>query len=342
MRSVLRPTTERDGPELISFLLRARSESLPSESTRPDLLYWKFWAAREDYVEPRSYVLERNGRIIAHAGIWPMVLRTTTGTYRGCHLFDWAADPNVLGAGVAIIQRIYRLFDFLYAIGGAKITQKIIPAIGFEKIGEAWSGARPLRPLRQMLSHQYADWRIPARFVRNALWSLIPAKTKVKGWALSDRFNEALCPSLLLENVPTAAHSDAFFRYLKHCPTAEIKTFELEKEGHFVGRIVLSFLHNQVRIVGVWLNHPTSDGLCAAYRLAQDAAGSMAEAFEVVCSGSSLVSETAAIAAGLRIRGRTPIYVLCARQSPIPASFEFQIADNDAVFQSDGGPSYWT
>jgi hypothetical protein len=334
MKSVLRPTTQDDAPEVISFL----TPLLQRESLRPDLLYWKLWAPREDYTEPRSYVLERNGRIIAHAGIWPTTLRTVGGTIRGCHLFDWAADSRALGAGVAIVQRICEMFDFIYAIGGAQITQKIIPAIGFKQVGDAWSAARPLRPLRQAISHQYKDWRTPARLVRNAVWSVIPTGARPDGWEIQEGLGEGDGRSLSLDNL----RSSGFLKYLQSCPTAQVRVFEIRKDDRNAGRFALSLLYNQVRIAGVWLNNPSLENLCIGYALAQQVARTMGSAFEIASTGSTPESERAAVSAGLRIRKHTPIYLLSFKTSPLPTAFDFQMADTDAVFQSAGEPCYWT
>ena len=334
MKATLRPTTEKDAPQIISFL----SPLLQRESLRPELLHWKLWAPREDYTEPRSYVLERNGNIIAHAGIWPILLRTSAGSVRGCHLFDWAADSRALGAGVAIVQRIGEMFDFVYAIGGAQMTQKIIPAIGFKKVGEEWAAARPLRPFRQVLTHQYKDWRMPARLVRNAMWSVIPMSLRAGGWAIqegpADENDRAASPDNL--------RSSTFFRYLQTCPTAEIKVFEIRKDDHNAGRFALSLLCNQARIAGIWLNDPSSENLYAGYALAQQVARTAGVAYEITSTGSRQLSEQAAVSSGLRIRKRTPIYLLSFGEVQLPATFDFQMADTDAVFQSSGETCYWT
>lgn len=334
MKAVLRPTTEKDAPQITSFL----SPLLQRESLRPDLLYWKLWAPREDYIEPRSYILERNGKVIAHAGIWPTMLRNAAGTVHGCHLFDWAADSRVLGAGVAIIQRIAEMFDFIYAIGGAQITQKIIPAIGFKKVGEQWAAARPLRPLRQALTHQLKDWRMPARLARNALWSVIPIRLGASGWAIEEGLGNSDGHTVLLDNL----RPNSFFRYLQSCPTAQIKVFEIRKDDHYAGRFALSLLYNQARIAGLWLNNPSAENLYAGYRLAQRAARTIDSAYEITSSGSTRASERAAVSSGLRIRKRTPIYLLSFKESPLPTAFDFQMADTDAVFQSSGETCYWT
>jgi hypothetical protein len=49
--------------------------------------------------------------------------------------------------------------------------------------------------------------------------------------------------------------------------------------------------------------------------------------------GSTTGSEAAAIAAGLRIRERRPVYMLARKALVLRAPAEFQIADDDACFR---------
>jgi hypothetical protein len=341
MKPIFRPTTAQDAPQLISFLARTFSVNPQSEFLRADLLHWKLWSPREDYTGSRSYVLERNGEIIAHSGIWPMTLHTPTGVLQGCHMFDWASDPHVLGSGVALLRKLSEMFDFLFGNAGSYMTQRIIPSIGFRKVGEAWSAARPLRPLRQMLTHQHLDWKIPARLVRNTIWSLYPRGAPPKGWALQEGIGQDEVCQRLSGIPPCSFRSNGFFRYLQNCPTAQVKVFQVQRDDRAVGKIALSLLHHQVRIAGVWLNHPSPEGLRATYELALQAARAMAPAFEIVASGSTAIREHAAVSAGLKTRSRTPIYWLFGKTGLSPVPFEFQLADNDAVFWSCGAPLYW-
>jgi hypothetical protein len=264
-------------------------------------------------------------------------------TVRGAHLIDWASDLRAPGSGVALVQRLHRMFDFLYAIGGSEMTQKVLPIFGFREVAQAWSGARPLRPLRQMLSHQCLDWKLPARFARNALWSLTPMRTGLKGWTIHALdLNEIEGDSPFTGAPSCARRPNAFFRYLKCCPVVCLSVFQIQNDGHDEGRMALSFLHKQARLLGIWLNHHSPEGLQAAYGLAQEAARKIASALEITAVGSTPVSAKAADSAGLRIRSYRPVYLL-RRNGNLPSvPFEFQAADNDAVFLSEGRPVFLT
>jgi len=342
MKTLFRATTPVDASPLISFLARSFSASPDTEFLQPDLLHWKLWAEREDYSEPRSYVLERNGEIVAHAGIWPMMLSTSTETVRGCHLFDWASDARVLGSGVALLKHITEMFDFLFAIGGSEMTRKILPAIGFKRVGESWTAGRPLRPLRQAFSHQTRNWKLPVRFARNTLWSLFPVSSDLNGWEITEGFGENGGDLSTSRHPSYAYRSNGFFRYLQACPTGQVSVFQIHQDSQNVGHLALNFLHHQARILGVWLNSPCAEHLRMTYLLAQHAARKTSTAFEVVAGGSTPTSESAAVSAGLKICSRTPVYLSCPKGGLPPLPSEFQIADTDAIFMSAGRPSYWT
>jgi hypothetical protein len=332
MRPVFRVTLPEDLPRLVSFLAKSFSADPQSEFLRPDLLHWKLWTSRDDYHGPRSYVLEKDGEIVAHSGVWPTQVQTDAGVLQGCHMFDWASDAKVLGAGVSLLRRLSEIFDFLYANGGSDMTRRIIPDIGFQKIGDAWLAARPLRPVRQAFAHRPFDWKTPARLARNTLRSLAPSATSLAGWSLREGIGEEEIAPPPTHKTPPSTRSNGFFRYLEKCPTAKIRVWEILKDGLPVGRLVLSLVQNQLRIAGVWLLDPSPEARRAAYALALDAGKAIALAFEAVSVGSTRESESAASDAGLKVRDRTPVLWMPGKSTAPPTAFEFQMADNDSIY----------
>ncbi len=71
MKSLFRASTPDDSARLTALFAEAFDCPPDSSLFNPALMAWKYWDHREDWTEPRSYVLERDGRIIAHAGLWP-------------------------------------------------------------------------------------------------------------------------------------------------------------------------------------------------------------------------------------------------------------------------------
>jgi len=338
VKSVFRATTQDDEPGLIAFLSSAFGTARDAPFLRAPFMQWKYWMPREDYTEPRSYVLERDGKIVAHAGLWPVTLRTPAETSRGVHMMDWASDPAAPGSGVAIVQRLLTMFDFIYAIGGTEMTRKVLPAFGFQTVMEAWIGARPLRPFRQLLAHQSVNWKLPARFVRNLVWSKTPRRASTRGWSVASAdLNGVEAPAV---DTGRAWRPNAFFRYLENCPVAKVRVYDLQRDRLAAGRVALSLCSEQARVLGVWLNQASDDALRVAYTLAQNAAQ---PALEITVSGSTAESRQAAVAAGFRILQHAPVYLI-RRKGNLPAlPFEFQMADsNDAGFLAGDRPEFMT
>lgn len=331
--SVFRATTAADERRLIAFLARAFSVDPRAAFLNPALLRWKYWMPREDYPEARSFVLERNGAIVAHAGIWPISIGTGQDRARGAHMIDWASDAGAPGSGAALVQRLIRQFDFLYSIGGSAMTQNVLPAFGFKQVTETWMGARPLRPLRQMLFHQAKNWKLPARMARNIWWSLTPTPHENGGWApieasVGDFDAPISCP-----------RTQAFFSYIGQCPAIRVRLYRLLAGGKQEGWLALSLVQKQARVVGIWLQMTSSENLRMAYLAAQNAAVRLGEAYEISAEGSAGPSETAALQTGFRIARRTPVYLLQKSGTPF-MPFEFQLGDNDEFFLSTGVPAF--
>src|ERR1041384_1289592 len=109
---MFRPSTTDDEAQLIEFLTRVFAAAPDAAFVMPSVLRWKYWAPRLDWPDPRSFVIEKGGRIVAHAGLWPVTVRTGAGTERGVHMIDWAADPQAPGVGVLLLQRLTKSYDF--------------------------------------------------------------------------------------------------------------------------------------------------------------------------------------------------------------------------------------
>ena len=91
MKSSLRPTSPGDLPALREFLARSFHMAPGSPFLDPAVMAWKYWDRRDDWSAPRSYVLEQNGAIVAHAGIWPMSFVSGPDLVRGVQMIDWAS-----------------------------------------------------------------------------------------------------------------------------------------------------------------------------------------------------------------------------------------------------------
>jgi hypothetical protein len=327
MKSVFRPTTADDESSIVALATRAFGIPADTPFLAPELLRWKFWQPRDDFPDPRAYVMDRDGRIVAHAGLWPVI----ADGERGAHMIDWVSHPEAPGAGVSLLQKLTQRFDFIYSIGGSEMTQEILPKFGFQVVGEAHTWARPLRPFRQALHHQYKDVRLPVRFARNFWWSRSPGKANRQGWTVE--------PS---DAGFAAERGAAFFRYLQRCPVAKCLAFEVRKNGQSVGQLALMVAQKQARLVGIWLADSTVESRRIAFELAQEAALRHSDACEMVARALSEETRSAAAAAGMRLRNRHAVLVYKKRGSKPGLPLDFQLGDNDAIFLSDRGPSFST
>ena len=231
MGSVFRPTSILDEAHLIEFLARVFSVGRDAPFVDPSLLRWKYWEPRADFSGARSFVMERDRRIVAHVGLWRVTVRTGAKSETGVHMIDWASDPQAPGAGVSLLQRLTKSYDFVYAIGGSEMTCSILPKFGFFTVAEALTWARPIRPWRQMFKHQSKDLRLPLRLARNIWWSRTPPAKVERGWAVV----EAGASGASGLAVPASERDESFFRYLQQCPVARCLTFHIVNEGRKAG-----------------------------------------------------------------------------------------------------------
>ncbi|MGH9558822.1 MAG: hypothetical protein ACRD30_06235, partial [Bryobacteraceae bacterium] len=119
MKFTLRPAEPGDLSAIRELLQRAFRVSADAPFLNPALMQWKYWEAREDWTEPRAYILERDGAIAAHAGIMPVSFGG--GTIRGVQMIDWASAQDSPGAGLSLVQQLAARFDFIYSIGGGEM-----------------------------------------------------------------------------------------------------------------------------------------------------------------------------------------------------------------------------
>ena len=345
MKSSLRPTSLGDLDNLCQFLQRAFDSSPDAPFLNPAVMAWKYWDRRDDWEGPRSYVLERDGVIIAHAGLYPVTF--AAGEVRGIHMIDWASAKDSPGAGLALVQKLNSMFDFIYSIGGSEMTCKALPAFGFIETARQWRGARPLRPLQQILQHQHRNWKLPPRLLRNALWAL--AKTSGNGldesWKAEEISPGEVSRQFYSQSMAEASFSPRppeFFEYLLRCPGMHMRLYSVQNKLGPKGHFAIGILHGQARVAGVWLRDPDRETWQAAFSLAQQAAR-RAGAHEIVAAGTAGPSEQLAIESGLHVVEHVPVFLLNKKgKLAVPPDFQYQLSDYDGWFMNLGSASYWT
>jgi len=331
-----RHTTAADEERLTEFLTRVFAANAGLVS--PSMLKWKYWTPREDCPEPRSFVMERDGRIVAHVGVWPVTVRSGTKSERGVHAMDWAADSHALGAGWSLFMSLTKNYDFVYGIGGEEITRTILPKLGFHTVAEALSWARPIRPWRQMRKHQSRDLRLPLRLARNIWWSWVPPSVVPAAWTAV----EAIAGNAERIAALAGERGESFFRYLQQCPVAPCLTFNLMNEGRIVGLFALAVAGEQARVAGVWLESPSPEGWRIAFLLAQEIALKRTDASEIIARCTTEASAIGAAQAGMRLRGCMPVLLFRKDGSDLLPSLQFHLCDSDALFIKGQQASFLT
>jgi len=341
MPPVFRAATPDDLPRLSELLQKCFGLGPGAPFVQPDLMRWKYWEPRGDWNEPRSYVLEKDGTFLAHAGLWPVVIESPAGIVRGVHMIDWGSDKASPGAGLAIVQKLARMFDFIYAIGGSDDTQKALPAFGFRECARTWKAAIPLRPLRQVLTHQHRNWKLAPRLARNYILSLAGRRQPGKGWTASRIAPEQISADAAAPQVNP--RPPAFFEYLARCPAAKFFFYAIRETDRPRGHFAVSLVRGQARLAGVWLTRPDADAWGQAFVLATRAAQDLAGANEFVAEGTPGPAAQGAARAGLRVIDGPPVYLLNkAGRLVLPEGFQFQLSDDDEAFLDTGSSTYWT
>jgi len=328
MTLVFRPSTPADALQLKQLAAIAFDNERPLPVFEPAMMHWKFWAPRPDYHQPRSYVIEARGRIVAHSGFWPVRVDGLDGG----HLIDWMAVPDEPGVGSLVHQRLGELLEFQFSIGGAQKGFNMLGVLGFTEMGMADSWARPLRPLRQMLTHQRRNWRLPGRYLRNLWWSRFPRASAATG-----------CRAERIDRCQVPERQPGFFDYLAACPGLQLLCFRILEGSSVLGQFALARVGLQARVAGIWLEQPSVTGWAIALELAQRAALACTPACELLFRAASPASREAAQLTGMHWAGEEMICTRARAGGPVVTSLHYQLCDNDGVFlTNDTAENYAT
>jgi hypothetical protein len=342
MKSAFRATSPEDLERVRSFLCSVFRVGPDEPFVQRALMEWKYWRPRPDWSGSRSYVLERKDRLVAHGCAWPIPLRSGTARRRAVHLIDWAADPTVLGAGSLLIDRLMTVAECVISVGGSEMTRRILPKIGFSPAGQFRTFARPLRPFRQFLSHQYRNWKLPLRLARNLAWSLSGARVPT-GWR-----SRAAVPDEIPADAMPQPHSEVFVpsrdvpfhKYLLTSEAVPYRIYTVHRADQLEGYFCLSLVPGQARVAEMRMKSSDPAEWAIGYALASREATDLG-AVEILAGSSSQVGWEALRLAGYQLRGSEPILCRLARGTP-PPILELEMVDGDAFFLHRRRPAYLT
>ncbi|MEI9811632.1 MAG: hypothetical protein WDO18_02675 [Acidobacteriota bacterium] len=183
---------------------------------------WKYWGPHPLLSGSRSHILKQEADIVAHGGVWPIQLCAPSASFKAFHLIDWAAKPDVPGAGMQVLRQCSAEMAAVFSIGGSAMTRKILPAFGFKPYNEMTFLSTPLRALQPAWRESPKDWKMPARLLRNLYWYLHPSRTLPEGWRVSQvdpgDIPESLWPTSSA-GVAVSQRSSQLLSHVMTCPT---------------------------------------------------------------------------------------------------------------------------
>jgi hypothetical protein len=261
---------ERDDLPSLSLLLQRCFGSPPTAGfSSQRMLAWKYLAPSA--ADATSWVVERGGAIVAHAGVIRATLRGPGGDrVDSATVIDWAADVQAPGAGMALYRHAMRQAELTFLIGGTPATRVMADRLGFQQVLDAAVFTRWVRPMREFLRRPKdvrAGLRLAHGFARLPFHRHAPRR----GWLLArvPRFDDAVAPVLASDAAPHAftRHSVATLNHRLACPTRVMRAHILVRRGTVGGVAVSSIGDWDAKILFVQLDSSDARDWSAAYSL---------------------------------------------------------------------------
>ena len=344
MRSQFRSTSSADAPAISAFLKDIFDMTPENPAVDPRHMQWKFWDEWGDWPESRGYVMTQDEGIVAHGAVVPLTCLWDDRRIKVVRVIDWGAKAKPVGSGVMLMKRIGQMADAVMAVGGTEMTLKIFAALGAKKCGMAHCYARPLRPLRRMLSEK-GDWRAGARFARGLVWSLQAPSLIPAGWTARRVTPSQLASTPFPRPTPSPGmavfeRSTASLDYYLRCPSVPFELYMVERNQVARGYFLLAILPRQVRIAESWVDSQNVEDWRALHLLAVHQARQHSEAVEVATMCSDPVTRQSLEECGFHDRGSVELHLLdCSRKGLPVADLRVQMLEGDAAYLHDGSGS---
>jgi hypothetical protein len=255
MIAVPRAIEHRDIPALAEFLVRVYKFDSTDHHANATLLEWKYLWPRSDWQGSRSYVLEKNGQIVAHCGVCPVTFQFSSGAaLESITMMDWAADPSVPGIGVGLFRKLMAMSPASFVIGGAPATRRIIPRIGFVQVGEAQTYSGWLRPWREFRTRP-SSGRSAVRLLHGMTHPVREVGRLGGDWdfRLVSEFDDSLQPILngAKRSWTVCKRTLADLNYLLKCPHLKVTAFLLLRQTRIAGYFIVGRSAWEARVLDV-------------------------------------------------------------------------------------------
>jgi Acetyltransferase (GNAT) domain len=242
-----------DLPAVAKLLLRVYQFEPSDHHADLELLEWKYLRARPGWEGSRSYLIEKDGQIVAHCGICPVTFRLPDGNVvNSLTMMDWAADPTVKGAGRMLFRKLMEMAPTSFIIGGTAATRNILPRIDFRPAGETLAFTGWLRPWQEFRLRPHTRRSIP-RLLHGLTH---PARNRSGGSAEWDfvgvtRFDNSLLTSLqgTKREWTFCQRTLADLNYMLDCPHVKMEGFLLRRQGQLVGYFIIGKMEWEARLL---------------------------------------------------------------------------------------------
>jgi hypothetical protein len=253
MSLTIRATESKDLPALAEFLVRVYQFGPLDYHADTQMLEWKYLRPNRSGEGSRSYVLEKDGQIVAHCGICPVTFRLPDGScVESVTMMDWAADPSAPGVGVRLFRKLTEMAPTSFIIGGAPATRLIVPRIGFRPVGEASTFSAWLRP--------WHEFRMRPRTGRSTLRLLHGLTHRQRnrerasaGWNFApiNQFDDSILPLLNREKRAWTfcQRTVADLNHLLQCPRPRMQGFLLQRQGQLIGYFIIGRAEWEARVL---------------------------------------------------------------------------------------------
>jgi len=337
MTADIRPTEPKDLAALAQFLIRIYKFDPSDHHADLDLLEWKYLRPGPDGEGNRSYVLEKNGQILAHCGICPFTIHLpTAATVRGVTMMDWAADPSIPGIGIRLFRHLMEMAPASFVIGGAPPTRMIIPRLGFRLVGNAPTYSAWLRPWREFRTRLMTG-RSTLRLLHGITHPARARGQRVADWGCVpvSHFADSILP-LLSDTKPTwtfCQRTVAGLNHLLRCPRPKMQGFLLKRRGGIIGYFVVGIADWEARLLDLVVASEDADDWSVACDLVTKAAKLNPEVCRIRALASFPIQRQALESNGYWQQYQEPIMLhdpshLLDRAFPV----SFQFFDGDAGY----------
>jgi hypothetical protein len=342
----LRAALPDDRDALAAFLSEIFHQPASAFFIRPEVLDWKYFQPRSDWEHPRSWIIKSEGRIVAHAGVWPLRIPSSRGIVDCLHAIDWAAAPEFAGAGALLYRNLTRRVPVMLALGGTHHAQKVLPSLGFSPIGEADVYARSVRPWNQFRERPQRSARAVARLVRRTVRSFA-SRASHRGWSAATvkAFSEADLEAVSGTSGGRVAFlepSAAMLNFVLACPGGNCRGFILSSDGKRAGYLILSRPDGQVRVADLRIRSQEPQDWAAAYSVALDLAWEDRLCNEIMSFASTDLAREALLANGFqRVSSRLVRLVDTRKILQDVPPLQLQSITTDAFFLSIASHQYY-